>query len=151
MATVHERLCQMPGMAGLSVAGYLREIFDGVIASYLVEPGRIKFELDAEDILLDLDRAIPFGLLANELLSNSLKHGFPANRKGTISVSIHRVDGVVRMVIRDNGIGLPMNFDAATCKSMGLKLANSLAHQLGGVLQLTSKQGCLVEGDFTRL
>jgi PAS domain S-box-containing protein len=151
MATVHERLCQMPGMAGLSVAGYLREIFDGVIASYLVEPGRIKFELDAEDILLDLDRAIPFGLLANELLSNSLKHGFPAGRKGAISVSIHRVEGATRMVIQDNGIGLPTNFDAGACKSMGLKLVESLAHQLGGTLLFTSRQGCHVQGDFTRL
>jgi PAS domain S-box-containing protein len=151
MATVHERLCQMPGMAGLALADYLRDIFDGAIASYSVKPGQIKIDLEAEDILLDLDRAIPFGLLANELLSNSLKHGFPAGRKGKISVSVHRVDGVARMVIQDNGIGLPMNFDAGNCKSMGLKLASSLAHQLGGTLLFTSKQGCHVQGDFTRL
>jgi PAS domain S-box-containing protein len=151
MAAVHERLCQMPGLAGLSAASYLRDIFEGVITTYLVEPGRISLDLDAEDILLDLDRAIPFGLLVNELLSNSLKHGFPAGRKGSISVSIHRVEGVVRMIIRDNGIGLPMNFDAASCKSMGLKLIESLAHQLGGTLQFTSKQGCHIQGDFTRL
>jgi PAS domain S-box-containing protein len=151
MATVHERLCQMPGMAGLALAGYLRDIFDGAIASYSVEPGQIKIDLEAEDILLDLDRAIPFGLLANELISNSLKHGFPAGRKGKISVSIHRVAGAVRMVIEDNGIGLPTNFNARACKSMGLKLVESLAHQLGGVLLFTSRQGCHVQGDFTRL
>ena len=151
MAMVHERLCQMPGLASLSVAGYLRDIFDGAIASYSIQPGQIKFDLDAEDIILNLDRAIPFGLLANELLSNSLKHGFPAGRKGTISVSIHRVAGAVRVVMQDNGIGLPMNFDAGNCKSMGLKLVESLAHQLGGALQFTSKQGCHVQGNFTRL
>jgi two-component sensor histidine kinase len=151
MATVHERLCQMSGLVGLSSAGYMREIFDGAIASYLVDPGRIKIELDVEDILLDLDHAIPFGLLANELISNSLKHGFPADGNGRVSVSMHRVDGAVRMVFQDNGIGLPMNFNAATCKSMGLKLANSLAHQLGGTLLFTSQQGCHVQGDFTRL
>jgi len=151
MAMVHERLCQMPGLASLSLADYLRDIFDGTIASYSADPGRIRFDLDAEDILLNLERAIPFGLLANELLSNSLKHGFPDGRKGKISVSIHRVDGAVRMVIQDNGIGLPANFDAGSCKSMGLKLASSLAHQLGGALQFTSMQGCHVEGVFTRL
>ena len=80
-----------------------------------------------------------------------LKHGFPAGRKGTISVSIHRVAGAVRVVMQDNGIGLPMNFDAGNCKSMGLKLVESLAHQLGGALQFTSKQGCHVQGNFTRL
>ncbi|MGA3264158.1 MAG: PAS domain S-box protein [Terracidiphilus sp.] len=151
MAIVHERLCQMPGLASLSLAGYLREIFEGAIASYSIQPGRIRFDLDAEDILLDIERAIPLGLLANELLSNSLKHGFPVGRNGTISVSIHRVNGAVRMTIQDNGIGLPKNFDAGTCKSMGLKLADSLAHQLGGSLRFTSEQGCHVQGDFTRL
>ncbi len=151
MAIVHERLCQMPGLADIQVADYLRDIFKGAISSYSVEPCRIKFDLDAEDIRLNLDRAIPFGLLANELISNCLKHGFPAGRKGKISISIHREDGVVRMVIEDNGIGLPEKFDAANFKSMGLKLANSLAHQLGGNLLFTSKQGCRVEGDFTRL
>jgi PAS domain S-box-containing protein len=151
MAMVHERLCQMPGLASLSVAGYLRDIFEGAIASYSIQPGQIKFDLDAEDILLNLDRAIPFGLLANELISNSLKHGFPAGRKGTIAVSIHRMAGAVRMVVQDNGIGLPMNFDAGSCKSMGLKLVESMAHQLGGAMLFTSKQGCHVQGDFTRL
>jgi PAS domain S-box-containing protein len=151
MAAVHERLCQMPGLASLSVAGYLREISDGAIASYSLDPARVSFHLDAEDILLDLDRAIPFGLLANELISNSIKHGFPAGRKGTISASVHRVDGAVRLVIQDNGIGLPKDFDAENCKSMGLKLVESLAHQLGGVLLFSSKQGCQVQGDFTRL
>jgi PAS domain S-box-containing protein len=151
MAMVHEKLYQMPGLAGLSVAGYLLEIFEGAITSYSVEPSRIRFHLDAGDIPLDLEHAIPFGLLANELISNSLKHGFPAGRKGLISVSIHRVDGVVRMIIQDNGVGLPMNFNAGTCKSMGLKLVESLAHQLGGALLFTSRKGCHVQGDLTRL
>jgi PAS domain S-box-containing protein len=151
MAVVHEKLCQMSGLANLSVANYLREIFDGAIASYSMQSSQIEFAMDAEDILLNLDRAIPFGLLANELISNCLKHGFPAGRKGTISVSIHRVAGAVRMVVQDNGIGLPMDFDAGACKSMGLKLVESLAHQLGGALAFTSRQGCHVQGDLTRL
>jgi PAS domain S-box-containing protein len=151
MAMVHDRLCHMPGLSSLSLAGYLQDIFEGAIASSSVEPGQIGFDLDADDILLNLDRAIPFGLMANELLSNSLKHGFPAGRKGKISVSIRRIEGAVRMVVQDNGIGLPMNLDAGTCNSMGLKLVESLANQLGGALLFTSGQGCHVQGDFTRL
>jgi PAS domain S-box-containing protein len=151
MATVHERLYQMPNMADLPIAEFLRDIFNGVIASYSVRSGRIKFHLDAEEIRLNLEKAVPFGLLANELLSNSLKHAFPAGKKGTISVSVHRAGDAVRMNIHDNGIGLPVNFDAGTCKSMGLKLAQSLAHQLGGTLQFTSSRGCRVDAVFTRL
>ena len=151
MATVHERLYQMPNLADLPLTEFLRDIFNGVIASYSAKSGRIKFHLDAEEIRLNLEKAVPFGLLANELLSNSLKHAFPGGRKGTISVSVHRVGDAVRMIIQDNGIGLPVNFDAASCGSMGLKLAQSLAHQLGGALMFTSRRGCLVDGVFTRL
>jgi two-component sensor histidine kinase len=61
------------------------------------------------------------------------------------------VAGAVRMIVQDNGIGLPTNFNARACKSMGLKLVESLAHQLGGTLLFTSRQGCHVQGDFTRL
>jgi two-component sensor histidine kinase len=151
MATVHERLYEMPSLADLPVAEFLRDIFNGVIASYSVRSGRIKFHLDAEEIRLDLEKAVPFGLLANELLSNSLKHAFPAGKKGTISVSVHRAGDAVRMIIQDNGIGLPVNFDAGSSNSMGLKLAQSLAHQLGGTLQFTSRRGCRADAVFTRL
>jgi two-component sensor histidine kinase len=151
MATVHERLYQMPNLADLPLAEFLRDIFNGVIAAYSLHSGRIKFHLNAEEIRLNLETAVPFGLLANELLSNSLKHGFPDGKKGTISVSAHREGGAVRVVIQDNGIGLPENFDAASGNSMGLNLAQSLARQLGGSLQFTSTRGCRVDAMFKRL
>jgi two-component sensor histidine kinase len=151
MALVHERLYQMDDLARLSLSGYLRELFDGVIASSARQPGQIQLELDAEEILLTLDGAIPFGLLVNELLSNNLKHGFPDGRTGTIGVSIHRISGAVHMVVKDNGIGLPEDFNPGACTSMGMKLATSLAHQLGGSLAFASDKGCRVEADFTRL
>jgi two-component sensor histidine kinase len=135
----------------LPLAGYLRDIFEGAIASHTIHPGQIEFVLDAEEIHLNFEHAIPFGLLANELLSNCVKHGFPEGRKGTISVSAHRAGKAVRVVIQDNGIGLPANFDVASLKSMGLKLAQSLAHQLGGTLQFTSRRGCHVELLLRRL
>jgi two-component sensor histidine kinase len=154
MALVHERLYQVQDLASLSLTGYLRELFDGVAASSARKPGQIKLELDAEEILLTLDGAIPFGLLVNELLSNNFKHGFPGSKKGTIEVSIHRLPGGVKMIVKDNGVGLPENFDPGACTSMGMKLATSLAHQLGGSLAFTSDKldkGCRVEADFTRL
>jgi two-component sensor histidine kinase len=107
--------------------------------------------LDAVEIPLTLDLAIPFGLLANELISNCIKHGLPHGRPGRIHVSIERIPSAVRLVIEDNGIGLPENFDAAKCTSMGIKLAASLAHQLGGRLEFTAGGGCRVQADLTRL
>jgi PAS domain S-box-containing protein len=151
MALVHERLYRAKDVASLSFSDYLRDLFKGVVASSSAPPGQIQLQLDTEEIPLTLDRAIPFGLLANELISNSFKHGFPNGRKGTITIALHRVEGVVRMTVSDDGVGLPKNFDAEACPSMGLKLAASLAHQLGGTLRFSNKKGCHVETDLSRL
>jgi PAS domain S-box-containing protein len=151
MALVHERLYQSKDVASLSLSNYLRDLFKGVVASNSALPGQIELCLDTEEILLTLDRAIPFGLLVNELMANCFKHGFPENRHGAIEISIHRLNGVVRLSVADNGVGLPKRFDATTCSSMGLKLAYSLAHQLGGTLKFSNGKGCRVEADLKRL
>jgi PAS domain S-box-containing protein len=151
MALVHERLYQSKDVASLSLSNYLRDLFKGVVASNPAPPGQIELRLDTEEIPLTLDRAIPFGLLVNELMANCLKHGFPNERRGTIEVSIHRIDGVVHMIVTDDGVGLPKHFDAAACPSMGLKLAASLVHQLGGSLKFSNGNGCRVETELKRL
>jgi PAS domain S-box-containing protein len=151
MAMVHERLYQTRNLGGISVSTYLRDVFAGVTDLYPSLNGQIKLVLDSDEILLGLDQGIPFGLMVNELLSNSLKHGFPEGRKGTVTVSIHRIQGGVSVAVEDNGIGLPEDFDAAKCTSMGLKLAGSLAHRLGGRLIFTSGHGCRVKANFPRL
>jgi PAS domain S-box-containing protein len=151
MALVHERLYQSKDVASLSLSNYLRDLFKGVVASNPAPPGQIELRLDTEEIPLTLDRAIPFGLLVNELMANCFKHGFTGERRGTIEVSIHRIDGVVHVAVTDDGVGLPKHFDAAACSSMGLKLAASLAHQLGGSLKFCNGKGCRVEADLKRL
>jgi two-component sensor histidine kinase len=151
MALVHERLYQRVDVARLSLNDYLYDLFSGVESTSSAESGQVEIQLNAEDIQLDLDCAVPFGLLASELMSNSFKHGFPGGRRGTIEISIHRIDGVVNMVVKDDGVGLPENFDAGKSASMGLKLAASLAHQLGGRLDFTSDRGCRIESNLKRL
>jgi len=152
MATVHERLYQQKGdLSVLTLSTYLGDIIEGAISANSERAGQIALELNAEDLPLTLDLAIPFGLLANELVSNCLKHGFPNGRQGKIVFSVARIPGAARVLVKDNGIGLPANFDAAKGTSMGLKLAASLAHQLGGKLVFSSENGCCVQADLTRL
>jgi len=151
MAMVHERLYQTKDLAGISAANYLRDLFAGVADSNVALHGQVKIELNCDEILLNLDHAIPFGLLVNELLSNSLKHAFPEGRKGSVLVTIQRTAEAVKVVFKDDGEGLREGFDAAKCTSMGLKLASSLARQLGGTLAFTSDRGCRVETNLTRL
>lgn len=151
MATVHEHLYQMPDLAGLPLSEYLRDIIEGAIASNSEKPQLIQLQLEFDAIPLSLDLAVPFGLLANELVSNCIKHGIPAGRPGKIVISARGVAGIVRLVVQDDGVGLPENFDPAKCTSMGIKLAGSLAHQLGGRLEFTSSNGCRVQADLSRV
>jgi PAS domain S-box-containing protein len=151
MALLHERLYQTPDLAGLPLSNYVRDLFRDVMASNSLEPGQIQLKLDADEIPLKIEYGIPFGLLMNELLCNSLKHAFPDGRRGTISVSAHRVASGVRVVVEDDGRGLADDFDPATSPSMGLKLAASLARQLGGRLNFCNRAGCCVTADLTRM
>jgi PAS domain S-box-containing protein len=151
MSLAHEHLYQREDLARLSLSNYLRDLFNRVVASSSVQPNQIQLHLDIEERSLTLELAIPFGLLVNELIANSLKHAFPGGRRGTVTISVHRVDGAVRMVIADDGVGLPEHFDMNACPSMGLKLAASLSHQLGGSLRFSSQNGCRVEMNLTRM
>jgi PAS domain S-box-containing protein len=151
MALLHERLYQMPHLEGLPLSRYLRDLFRDLFASTSLEPGQVHLRLQADDIPLQLDFGIPFGLLMNELLCNSLKHAFPDGRKGNISVTVRRVEGAVRLTVKDDGRGLPEDFNPAASASMGLKLAASLARQLGGALEFASENGCRVQADLRRM
>jgi len=151
MALLHERLYQTPNLEGLPLSTYIRDLFRDVSASNLLDPAQVHLRLDADDIPLQLDFGIPFGLLMNELLCNSLKHAFPDGRRGTIAVTVRRVEGAVRMIVKDDGRGLPENFDPATSGSMGLKLAASLARQLGGTLAFRNEGGCCVQAELRRM
>lgn len=151
MALVHERLYQRQDLTGLSLPDYLRDLFNGAVASQSLNPDHVLLAVDVEEIHLSLEQAVPFGLLMNELICNSLKHGFSDGRHGIIRISIHRNQGCTHFQISDDGIGLPSGFDLPSVSSMGLQVARSLAHQLGGQLAFSSQNGCCVQADFTRL
>jgi PAS domain S-box-containing protein len=151
MAMVHEHLYQTPDLAGLTLSSYLRDVVEGAIASNSEQPERIQLHFETDEIPIPLDYAIPLGLLANELVSNCLKHGLAHGRAGKISITARNIPGAMRLAVHDNGVGLPEGFDASKTTSMGLKLASSLAHQLGGKLSFSSASGCRIEADLTRL
>jgi two-component sensor histidine kinase len=92
-------------------------------------------------ILLDINTVIPVGLLINELVSNSLKYAFPGGRKGEISIAIHRQDHTLTILFKDNGAGIPEDFDWRNAKSLGLRLVVSLVEQLQGTIELDRTAG----------
>jgi two-component sensor histidine kinase len=112
--------------------------------------------LDAEDVYLDVDQAVPCGLIANELLSNALKHAFPGDRSGRIEMQmLHRERKVKRkssgefvLTVKDNGVGFPQGFDLKNSQSMGMKLASSLTRQLNGKMEVDQHDGACLRITF---
>lgn len=100
-------------------------------------------EIDAEAIALDIERAIPCGLIINELLTNALKYSFPGDRKGVIRVEIRNApDSGVEIAVSDNGVGIPETLDFRKAKTLGLQLVTTLAeNQLKGSAELEREGG----------
>jgi len=151
IAAVHEKLYQTPDISCLSLPEYIRVVVEGAVNSGSEVADQIEVKIEADELPIAVDIAVPLGLLVNELVLNSLKHGFKDHIRGRIAVSITGDAGRRRLVIEDNGCGLPPEFDVGKCNSMGLKLAVSLAARLGGELRFSSSPGCRVEAELTRL
>jgi two-component sensor histidine kinase len=142
MAMVHEQLYRSENFASIEFGENLKRITRELTSAY----GRvgIQLSLDIEPVTLAIDNAIPCGLIANELLSNALKHAFPAGRKGTVSISLRMIDpSCARLVVSDDGVGLPEGKDGCTTPTtLGMTLVTSLADQIDGTLTCATRPGC---------
>ncbi len=134
---LNETLYKTANYARVNLADYLRQIATHVFQAHAPRIGGIKLELELEPVHLDTSQAIPCGLITNELITNSLKHGFPDGRTGAVQLSLRQEgNGHVRLCISDTGIGLPDGFVTGQSGSLGLRLAEDLARQLGGRLEV---------------
>jgi hypothetical protein len=101
-----------------------------------------------DDCAVPVDKAIPCGLLLNELITNALKHAFIDGRDGELRVELARIDHNIRLVVADNGVGLPSDLDVAGTRSLGLRLVNTLVRQLRATLAVGACDGARFELDF---
>ena len=142
MALLHETLYRSGNFAAVDLGLYLRQLATQSFRTLNERPGSIHLELDVASVRVEMDQAIPCGLLVNELISNCLKHGFPGERTGSIRVALQAAHGsTLRMSVADTGIGLPADFESKQARSLGLQLASDLAKQLGGKLEIESGPG----------
>lgn len=145
IALIHEKLYQSQDYANVRFAEYVRSLASNVFqASGVASPG-IQLTLDIAEIPLGVDRAIPCGLIVNELISNALKHGLRDRTLGTIAVRFARAADRLRLAVSDDGIGLPPGFAIEKATSMGLQLVRTLAKQLGADLTTRSDNGATFE------
>ncbi len=142
MAMIHEGLYRTHNLARINFEKYIENLMSALFSSYGVDHNIIKQKMDLNKVLLDIDTAIPCGLILNELVTNSLKHAFPEGRQGEISVLLSQEgENMLKMVIGDNGTGFPDNIDFQNTESLGLQLVNTLVEQLKGKIELQRENG----------
>ena len=143
MSLIHEQLYQEDTISGVEMKDYITRLVNSLTASYGLDAERIKVEIVAENILLDVDSAIPLGLIINELVSNAMKYAFPEQKSGTILVSLHEMMSELKLIVQDNGVG--MDVSKKSNQSFGLSMVNSLMRKLKAEMNIVSDVGTSVE------
>jgi PAS domain S-box-containing protein len=136
MALIHDRLYQSHNVVSIDFGAYLRALTSMLLQVFGRPEQTMGVEYDLETAHLSLDTAIPLALVANELITNSLKHAFPESKRGTIFISLKRAEDELVLRVGDDGAGFPDDFSFDSKRSLGMRLVTSFAHQLRGTLSL---------------
>ena len=138
MAIIHEKLYQSTDLAGVDFAGYIRDLTANLYRSYGVSQETISLRIQAQNVFLGINMAIPCGLIINELVSNCLKHAFPGGERGEIYIDLSSDPDQIILTVGDNGGAFPKGLDFRNTESLGLQLVLSLIEQLEGAIELHS-------------
>lgn len=142
MALIHEILYQSEDLSRIDFGEYIQNLTTHLFQTYGVKSDDIRLDINAYDISLGVDTAVPCGLIINELVSNSLKHAFPVTKKGQIRIVLSSDGGnKFTLIVSDDGIGFPKDLDFRNPESLGLQLVVSLVNQLGGAIRLSRRHG----------
>jgi PAS domain S-box-containing protein len=151
MVLVHEKLYQSKDLSSINYSEYIETLAGTLFRSYETERRKISLELDVNEIYLDTDIASNLGLIINELISNSIKHAFPGNREGIITISLKLIEnGKYILIVKDNGVGVPSGFDVFNTDSLGLKLVSTLVEQINGTLEFDRTDGACFKIKFSQ-
>ena len=139
---IHASLYQTNDYARVPFSEYARDLVSNLLHVTGASSGLVDVEVDLDTVALPVDRAIPCGLILNELITNAIKHAFGDGQSGTIHISLKRAtDGAIVLTVRDDGIGLPTNFSLSRLESMGMQLVATLVDQLDGTLEIIRAGG----------
>lgn len=142
MALIHEALYKSGDLAHIDIADYISRMTTHLLSIYREDLGEVEIEQDAGGIFLDINRAIPCGLMISELVSNSLKHAFPEKRGGHILIRMTKSEkGKTTLIVKDNGIGFPAGLDFRKTDTLGLQLVTDLVMQINGTIQIKKTEG----------
>ena len=163
MALIHEKLYQTEDLSNIDFDSYIRNLVNSLFRSYGINSSRLELNIEVEQVRLGVDIAIPCGLIINELVSNALKHAFPPEHllavdgdgmlteKPSLTIYFRTFPpDLIDIVISDNGVGMPADFDITKSKSLGLQLVNTLIEQLNGTIDFQTNHGTTITIQFTR-
>ncbi len=141
LALIHQKLYLSKDMNNINFSEFFRSLSSILYSTYKIDPNRIKLNFDFKEVKLNINIAIPLGLILNELLSNSLKYAFPHNREGSIDIKLRSKDKK-RYILEfiDDGVGLSEEIDLGNVKTLGLQLISSLVDQLHGKIELENRR-----------
>jgi two-component sensor histidine kinase len=147
ISAIHELLYRAESFTGIQLLSYARQLVPDLIRFHGLEK-RVHIEIEGADVTLELERAVPYGMLLNELASNACKHAFRRGRSGRLTITF-RTDGKeIEMTVVDDGPGLPEGFDYRQGSTLGLKLIHGLVRQLRGALEIQSETGTIIRVRF---
>jgi len=142
MALVHEMLYESKNFSRINLGEYIRKLAMLSVTTYCTAAHPIATDISSPDEYADIVLAVPLGMIINEVLTNSLKYAFPASRAGEIRITLDTCDDdQCQLTIRDNGIGLPEDFDINSTPTIGLNLISILCKQINGTMDMHNDHG----------
>ncbi len=141
MALIHEELYKASNLSQIDFKKYVENLINHLYQSYRLVSKTVTFTINTKDISLDIETAIPLGLIINELVSNSLKYAFKKNNIGQIFVDLKNIDTSFELIVSDNGVGLPKGFDFTNTNTLGSQLVISLTDQIDGSIKIDNSDG----------
>lgn len=149
IARIHENLHRSDDLASLNARDYISSLVDDIRSVYKAQAQNVSFRLNVDDIVFYIDHAVASGQIISELLSNTLKHAYANDQHGNVEVSLHRTKGnEIELTVSDDGKGLPNNFNLQQCDTVGMRLVQALAMQLGGRIKINSLEGVRIQITF---
>lgn len=147
MGIIHQKLYQGDNLGSIEMKDYFLNLSEGILDTFNAED-KVKIECAMDNLNLDVDTAVPIGLIVNELLTNALKYAFPENEKGEISISLEKYEGNhLKLKVSDNGVGKQKDI-APKGTGFGSQLVHLLTQQLNGKMTETTEKGTYIEFDF---
>ena len=142
IALIHEQLYRSHDFSSVPFSAYARSLAANIFQAAGLSPASIKLQMKVESVVLPVDKAIPCGLILNELLTNALKHAFPSDRQGSVSVELlPTTQGGISLVVADDGVGIAEDFSIEKSRSLGMQLVRTLVEQLGGEISIMRENG----------